>query len=149
MKVKIYSIVESPQHRFMHCCDLTDRGKKIFYKQYNIEFTMPDCSESDFVESIRVMLSAPETPFAKPVFVIATSDNGYSFVHYRTDVQTLSNGDKWTLFHKWLSAQGFTPKLNKNATVKSLSLDGAPIINQMLRYDEVTHEKLKKKQNPL
>lgn len=135
MFVERYILNESVVQPLMDAADLTDNGKKIFCEVNEdgklaitkLSFKLEDSSklENLICRVLNKSLTKVANPL-KPVFASVTASNGFVGVYWRENVNQISTGKNWMLYHKFanivLSEYKPTIELNNDKSIKSISL---------------------------
>lgn len=135
IKIEILLLQEHEVHSLMEKADLTENGRKVFCCS---DISIPNAiairyeidGESGMEDSISDILNLKEYNGARnpinPVFALAIADNGYVGVYWRPKVNQISDGIRWTMYHKYveLHLNCYCPdakiSLNDNMSIKSI-----------------------------
>lgn len=150
----MYILNESVVQPLMDAADLTDDGRKVFCQTdengkvgiNKLSYILTDALQLD--TSVSAILhtrsqKGVNSPI-KPVFASVTADNGFVGVYWKENVNKISTGYNWMLYHKFINIllSEYNPiiELNNDKSIKAISLH---LGNKLSAMDNLNNFKYK------
>ena len=129
--ITLHILNESVVNLLMSAADLTDNGRKVFCHEIDspltvLKVTLTTKNRNKVDSIISMLLNNRTFKGLNPVFAKAVSDNGFVGVYWRSNINQISNGQKWMLYHQFVNfmLSDYQPELelNENMTIRAIIL---------------------------